>query len=100
MGKRQTFEQKAQRLKIATEVAKSKGRAKLHENAWKVNEKVDTASISTVYLAKIKTSVVEKGTFQGGNPERSSIADKGKVIYNESYQEYETNPHQFIDEKR
>ena len=28
-----------------------------------------------------------------------SIADRGEVIYNDSYQKYETKPHQFTDEK-
>ena len=42
MEKRQTLEQQAQRLKIATEVAKSKARVKLLENTREVNGKVDT----------------------------------------------------------
>ena len=99
MEKRQTLEQQAQRLKIATEVAKSKARVKLLENTREVNGKVDTASTFTVYPAKGNTSIVEKGICQGDNPKRSGNADKGEVIYNKSYQECETNPHQFIDEK-
>ena len=99
MGKRQTLEQQTQRLKIATEVAKSKARVKLLENTREINGKVDTASTFTVYPAKGNTSIAEKGICQGDNPKRSGNADKGEVIYNDSYQEYETKPHQFIDEK-
>ena len=61
MEKRQTLEQQAQRLKIATEVAKSKARIKLLENKRKFNGKVDTASTFPIYPAKSKTSIVEIG---------------------------------------
>ena len=47
-----------------------------------------------VYPAKSKTF----GICQGDNPIRSANADRGE-IYNDSYQEYETKPHQFTDEK-
>ena len=86
MEKIQTLEQQAQRLKIATEVAELKARVKLLENTREVNGKVDAVSTFTAYPAK-------------GKPKRSGNADKGEVIYNDSYQEYETKPHQFIDEK-
>ena len=36
---------------------------------------------------------------QGNNPKRSGNADRREVTYKDSYQEYETKPHQFIDEK-
>ena len=90
--KRQTLEQQAQRSKIATEVDKSKARFKLLENKREVNGKVDTASTFTVYPAKSKASIVEKGIRQGDNPKRSGNGDSGEVIYNDSYQEYETKP--------
>ena len=48
MEKRQTLEQPAQRLKIASEVAKSKARMKLLENTREFNEKLDTATTFTV----------------------------------------------------
>ena len=72
MGKRQTLEQQAQRLKIATEVSKWKARVKLLENTREVNGKVDTVSTFTIYPAKGNTSIVEKGIWQGDNPKRRS----------------------------
>ena len=57
MEKRQTLEQQAQILKIASEAAKSKARAKLVENTREFNEKLDTATTFTVYPAKSKTSM-------------------------------------------
>ena len=62
MEKRQTLEQQAQILKIASEAAKSKARVKLVENTREFNEKLDTATNFTVYLAKSKTSM-----YQGDN---------------------------------
>ena len=94
MEKRQTLEQQAQRLKIASEVAKSKARMKLLENTREFNEKLHTATTFTVYPAKSKTSMC-----QGDNPKRSGNDDRREVIYNEIYQEYETKPHQLIGEK-
>ena len=94
MDKRQTLELQAQRLKIASEVAKSKARMKLLENTREFNEKLDTATTFTVYPAKSKTSMC-----QGDNPKRSGNDDRKEVIYNEIYQEYETKPHQLIGEK-
>ena len=44
MDKRQTLEQQAQRLKIASEVAKLKARVKLIENTREFKSKLDTAS--------------------------------------------------------
>ena len=44
------MEQQAQRLKIASEVAKSKARVKLLESTREFNGKVDTASTFTVAL--------------------------------------------------
>ena len=55
MEKRQTLEQQAQILKIASEAAKSKARAKLVENTREFNEKLDTATTFTVYQGKSKT---------------------------------------------
>ena len=92
MEKRQTLEQQAQRLKIATEVAKLKARVKLLENTREVNGKVDRTSTFTEYLAKRKTSFADRGIHQGDNPRGSSDADRGQVIHNDSYQEYETKP--------
>ena len=94
MEKRQTLEQQAQRLEIASEVAKSKACMKLLENTREFNEKLDTAATFTVYPAKSKTSMC-----QGDNPKRSGNDDRKEVIYNEIYQEYETKPHQLIGEK-
>ena len=85
--------------KIATEVFKSKARVKLFENAREFNGKVETVSTFAVYPAKSKTPFVEKQTCQGGNPKRNGNADRGEVIYNDSYQEYEAKPHQCIDEE-
>ena len=62
MEKRQTLEQQAQILKIASEAAKSKARVKLVENTREFNEKLDTATNFTVYPAKCKTSM-----YQGDN---------------------------------
>ena len=42
---------------------------------------------------------MEKQTCQGGNPKRNGNSDRGEVIYNDSYQEYEAKPHQCIDEE-
>ena len=92
MEKRQTLEQQAQRLKIATEVAKLKARVKLLENTREVNGKVDRTSTFTEYLAKRKTSFADRGIHQGDNPKGGSDADRGQVIHNDSYQEYETKP--------
>ena len=94
MDKRQTLEQQAQRLKIASEVAKLKARVKLLENTRKFKSKLDTTSTFIVYPAKSKTSMCQED-----NPKRSGNADRREVIYNDSYQEYETKPHQFIYEK-
>ena len=94
MDKRQTLEQQAQRLKIASEVAKLKARVKLLENTREFKSKLDTASTFIVYPAKSKTSMCQED-----NPKRSGNADRREVIYNDSYQEYETKPHQFIYEK-
>ena len=94
MEKRQTLEQQEQRLKIASEVAQSKAHVKLLENTRELNEKLDTATSFTVYPAKNNTT-----RCQGDNPKRSGNADRRKVIYNDSYQEYETKSHQFIDAK-
>ena len=55
MEKRQTMEQQAQRMKIASEVAKSKACVKLLENTREFNEKLDTAATFTVYPGKSKT---------------------------------------------
>ena len=55
MEKRQTLEQQIQRLKIASEVAKSKAHMKLLENTREFNEKLDTATTFTVYPGKSKT---------------------------------------------
>ena len=82
MEKRQTLEQQAQILKIASEAAKSKARVKLVENTREFNEKLDTATTFTVYPAKSKTSMC-----QGDNPKRSGNDDRKEVIYNEIYQE-------------
>ena len=71
----------------------------LLENTREVNGKVDTASIFTVYPAKSKILIVEKEISEGGNPKRSGNAERGEVMYNDSYQEHETKPHQFNDEK-
>ena len=49
MEKKQTLEQQAQRLKIASEVAKSKARVKLLENTREFNEKLDATRTFTVY---------------------------------------------------
>ena len=62
MEKRQTLEQQAQILKIASEAAKSKARVKLVENTRELNEKLDTATNFTVYPAKSKKSM-----YQGDN---------------------------------
>ena len=62
MEKRQTLEQQAQILKIASEAAKSKARVKLVENTREFNEKLDTATNFTVHPAKSKTSM-----YQGDN---------------------------------
>ena len=82
MEKRQTMEQQTQRMKIASEVAKSKACVKLLENTREFNEKLDTATTFTVYPAKSKTSMC-----QGDNPKRSGNDDRKEVIYNEIYQE-------------
>ena len=74
--KRQTVEQQAQRLKIATEVSKLKARVKLLENTREVNGKVDRASAFTEYHAKRETPFVEKGIHQGDNPKGGSDADR------------------------
>ena len=66
MEKRQTLEQQAQRLKIASEVAKSKAHVKRLENTREFNEKLDTATTFTVYPAETKTLMC-----QGDNPKRS-----------------------------
>ena len=42
---------------------------------------------------------MEKGNRQGDKPKRSGNADRGEVIQNDSYHEYETKPYQFTDEK-
>ena len=94
MEKRQTLEQQEQRLKIASDVAQLKAQVKLLENTRELNEKRDTATTFTVYPAKSKTT-----RCQGDNLKRSGNADRRKVIYNDSYQEYDTKSHQFIDEK-
>ena len=94
MEKRQTLEQQEQRLNIASDVAQLKAQVKLLENTRELNEKRDTATTFTVYPAKSKTT-----RCQGDNLKRSGNADRRKVIYNDSYQEYDTKSHQFIDEK-
>ena len=66
MEKRQTLEQQAQRLKIASEVAKSKAHVKRLENTREFNEKLDTATTFTAYPAESKTLMC-----QGDNPKRS-----------------------------
>ena len=71
----------------------------LLENTRKVNGKVDTASIFTVYPTKSKILIVEKEISEGDNPKRSGNAERGEAMYNDSYQEHETKPHQFNDEK-
>ena len=61
LEKRQTLKQYAQRLKIDTEVAKSKARVKLLENMREVNGKVDTASAFTVYpLQRVRHQLWKK----------------------------------------
>ena len=40
---------------------------------------------------------MEKGICQGDNPKISGNPDRGEVIYNYSYPEYEAKPHQFTD---
>ena len=82
MEKRQTVEQQAQRLKILSEVAKLMACVKLLENTTEFNEKLDTATTSTVHAAKSKTSM-----YQEDNPKRSGYDDPREVIYNEIYQE-------------
>ena len=50
---------------------------------WKYEEviaKVDTASAFTVYSAKRRTSIVEKGNRQGDKSKSSGNADRGEVI--------------------
>ena len=42
---------------------------------------------------------MEKEICLGDNPKGSNIADRGEVIYNHCYQEHETKPQQFVDEK-
>ena len=42
---------------------------------------------------------MEKEICLGDNPKGSGIADRGEVIYNHCYQEHETEPQQFVDEK-
>ena len=71
------MEQQAERLKIASEAAKSKAPVKLLENTREFNEKVYTVSFFTIYPAKSKTSIC-----QGYNPRSSSNADRKEVIYN------------------
>ena len=75
--KRQTMEQQAERLKIASEAEKSKAPVKLLENTRKFNEKVDTVSTFTIYPAKSKTSI-----YQGYSPKSSGNADRKEVTYN------------------
>ena len=53
MGKRQTLEQQTQRLKIATEVAKSKAGVKLLENTREINGKVDKLQPLQYTLQKV-----------------------------------------------
>ena len=74
MEKRQTLGEQAQKLKIATEV---KGTVKLLKNAREVNGQL--ASTFTGHPTERKTSVVQKGICQGGNPKRNGNADKGEV---------------------
>ena len=74
--KRQTMEQQAERLKIASEAEKSKAPVKLLENTRKFNEKVDTVSTFTIYPAKSKTSIC-----QGYSPKSSGNADRKEVTY-------------------
>ena len=57
MEKRQTLEQQAQRLKIASEVAKLKARMKLLENTREFNEKLDTA---TTFTVKVRHQCVKR----------------------------------------
>ena len=90
MEKRQTLEQQAQRLKIASEAAKSKALVKILENTREFNEEVDTVSTFTICPAKIKTSI-----YQRYNPKRSGNADRKEEMYNN--EEYKTKPLQFID---
>ena len=97
MEKRKTLEQQVQRLEITREVSKSKARVKLLENTREFNANVDTIYPDTLYPAKSKTSVVEKWICQTDNPKRSDSADRGEVIRKDTYQEYETKPHQLID---
>ena len=99
MEKRKTLEQQVQRLEITREVSKSKARVKLLENTREFNANVDTVYPDTLYPAKSKTSVVEKWICQTDNPKRSGSADRGEVIRKDTYQEYETKPHQLIDYK-
>ena len=94
MDKKQTLEQQALRLKIAAEVVKSKARIKRHKNTREFNGKVDTASTFTLYPTKSKISICERD-----NPKKIVNANRREVKYNDHYQEYETKPHQFIDEK-
>ena len=104
LEKRQTLEQQAHRLRIATEVAKSKARAKLLKDVTEVNGKVDRASIE--YTLEKGRPNLWKNEFakrtSGGNTERSGKTGRGEVIYYHSYQEheeYEAKPNQFTDEK-
>ena len=90
MEKRQTLEQQAQRLKIASEAAKSKALVKILENTREFNEEVDTVSTFTICPAKIKTSICQRY-----NPKRSGNADRKEEMYNN--EEYKTKPLQFID---
>ena len=89
MEKTDTLEQKAERLKIASEAAKSKALVKILENTRQFNKEVDTVSTLTICPAKIKTSI-----YQGYNPKRSGNADRKEVMFNN--EEYKTKPLQFI----
>ena len=71
------LEQQAQRLKIASEVAKSKAHVKRLKNTREFNEKLDTATTFTVYPAECKALMC-----QGDNPKRSGNDDRRKVIHN------------------
>ena len=68
---------------------------KVEESQWKCRYSFNLYNIP----CKKEEINCGKRVCQGHNPKRSGNADRGEVIYNGSYTDYETELHQSLDEK-